>query len=199
MISPAHGYPATRSEPARVRWTHIACPCLGQDDHTDISGHIRVRKAEMFNSILVALEGGDASQQALGKAVDMARAAHARVTALFVVEHHLVIGDVILGCTEEQIFREFMHEEAERELRRAGELFTASGLEGETLMIDAAGEPVADVICRTIVSAKADLVVLGRHDPTVLEKIFGSLADKVLNKTAVSVLVVGSGGGLSDT
>ncbi|BCZ85115.1 universal stress protein [Paraburkholderia terrae] len=153
----------------------------------------------MFNSILVALEGGDASRQALCMAVDMARAAHAKITALFVIEHHLAIGDVILGCSEEQIFREFMHEEAEHELRRAEELFTARGLEGETLMIDAAGEPVADVICRAVVSAKADLVVLGRHDPTVLEKIFGSLADKVLNKTAVSVLVVGSGAELSDT
>ena len=51
----------------------------------------------MFNSILVALEGGDASRQALCMAVDMARAAHAKITALFVVEHHLAIGDVILG------------------------------------------------------------------------------------------------------
>lgn len=142
----------------------------------------------MFHSILIVLGGGNTSRRALCEAVDIARAAHAKVVALFVVEHHLLISDVVRGFGEEKIFSSFVHEQAEQELRRADELFADFGLEGYTVMIDASGEPVSDVICRAISSAKIDLVAMGRHDQTVLEKIFGSVADELLSRTDVPVV-----------
>ncbi|WP_434667058.1 universal stress protein [Paraburkholderia sp. A3BS-1L] len=144
----------------------------------------------LFKSILVALGEGGASRVALREAVDMARAAHAKITAIFVVDHHLAVGDVILEISEERIFRSFLHEEAERELRHAKDLFSNYGVDGDTLMIDASGEPVSDVICRIVSSTKADVVVVERHDPTALERIFGGVADKVLYKANVPVLLV---------
>ncbi|WP_234745265.1 universal stress protein [Burkholderia sp. WTPI3] len=147
----------------------------------------------MFERILVALDGGRASRCALHKAIDIARSANAKVTAVFVLDHHLTAVDVLRDISEERIFRLFMHEEAENELRYARKMFSSNGVKGRTSMIDTSGESVADAICRAAITEEADLVVIGHREPTAFQKIFGSVTSKVMKKSDALVLLVSEG------
>lgn len=146
----------------------------------------------MFHSILVALDGRSASRHAIHEVVDVARMEHAKVTALFVIEHHLAVGDAVLALSEDRMFRSFVHEQGENELKHAQKLFDQYGIDGQTVLMDASGESVPDVICRMISSMSVDLVAMGRHNTGALERLFSrSTADKVLDNTRIPVILFG--------
>lgn len=147
----------------------------------------------MYSRILVALDGQSFSSRALHDAVEVALLADAAITAVSVVEHYVSMSDVVAGIQEEKTFRSLARENASLVLSDAQEYFTRFGARGSTVLEDAFGEPVADVIVRLAVRLDAELIAIGTHGRAGIGRLLlGSVAESVLRQTKVPLLLVKS-------
>lgn len=149
----------------------------------------------MFTRILVAVDGSDASQQGLSKAIDIA-AAHG--AALHVL--HVVDGLPVSWCR--YVDREFRPSRVElllQGLRAAGrkllddarELAHRHGQAAELLLVDSRGRSFADTTLSEAERIGADLLVLGTHGRDGIERLVrGSDAESLLRRASVPVLLV---------
>ncbi|WP_168789032.1 universal stress protein [Paraburkholderia aromaticivorans] len=144
----------------------------------------------MYKRILVAIDGSQAAQLALGEALKIAQAAQATVTAVFVDEHVAQMVDVGTGLVEEQATSTAVAA-AMATLEDARALFEQCNVRGLTRTIDAYGEDIVTVLCRLAEECEADLVVMGTHGRQGIGRmLLGSVAEAFLRRAGMPVLVV---------
>ena len=144
----------------------------------------------MYQRILVALDGGAASETALDHAIQLARATGAEVEGVFVVDDSSPFLDVT-GLDPVRLVED---------LTTAGE----SVLSAAATRLDRAGVPhatcllgkheIQDDIATTIVAEangwQADLIVMGSHGRSGARRmIMGSVASGVMAQTSLPVLL----------
>ena len=143
----------------------------------------------MFKHILVPVDGSPTAQLAIDKAIGMARAFGARVTAIFVIDPYPFTGigaDFAYGQAD---YLSAATAQANAAIRAAKTAFEAAGVAVETSVVEAhaAWRGVVD----TAESGGADLIVMGSHGRSGLEKlVLGSVTQAVLSHTHLPVLVV---------
>lgn len=143
----------------------------------------------MFKHILVPVDGSPTAQLAVDKAIGMAKAFGGRVTAIFVVDPYPFTGvgtDFAYGQAE---YLSAATAQANAAVKAAKEAFVAAGVQVDTSVIE------SNTAWRGVVDAaeslKADLIVMGSHGRSGLEKlVLGSVAQAVLSHTHLPVLVV---------
>lgn len=143
----------------------------------------------MFNHILVPVDGSDTAQMAVGKAITLAQAFGSRVTVIYVIDPYPFTGvgtDFAYGQAE---YLSAATAEANAALKAAKEAFANATVTVDTSVIE------AHTAWRGIVEAgdslQADLIVMGSHGRSGLEKlVLGSVAQAVLSHTKLPVLVV---------
>jgi len=142
-----------------------------------------VRKA-LIKRILVAMDGSENSKRALDVALHLAKMAKGEVTALSIVDNSS------LATLSEDVATYPLYETLQNSLKRvledAQKTGRERGIEVKTLM--AAGSPAHEILK---LSDEYDLVVLGTMGETGLSYfLLGSVADKVVRRSKVPVLVV---------
>ena len=143
----------------------------------------------MFKHILVPVDGSPTSQLAIDKAIGMARAFGARVTAIFVIDPYPFTGigaDFAYGQAD---YLSAATAQANAAIRTAKVAFEAAGVAVETSVVEAhaAWRGVVDAAA----AAQVDLIVMGSHGRSGLEKlVLGSVTQAVLSHTHLPVLVV---------
>lgn len=145
----------------------------------------------MFKHILVPVDGSDTSEVAVGKATELARAFDSTVTVIYVIDPYPFAGvgtDFAYGQAE---YLSAATAEANAAVHAAKEAFANAGVTVDTSVIE------AHTAWRGIVEAgsslEADLIVMGSHGRSGLEKlVLGSVAQAVLSHTKLPVLVVRS-------
>jgi nucleotide-binding universal stress UspA family protein len=141
----------------------------------------------MFNRILLAYDGSDASKIALTKAADLAKASSAVLHILAVgriPEYAQTVSEVEEAKEQANAFYSNVTDEAIRNLSQRG-ITATPHMEF--------GKP-GDVILRVAEDLKADLVVLGTNPHSALRRRFlGATVDKVVDHAHCSVLVIKSG------
>ncbi len=145
----------------------------------------------MFKHILVPVDGSDTSEVAVGKATELARAFGSTVTVIYVIDPYPFAGvgtDFAYGQAE---YLSAATAEANAAVHAAKEAFANAGVHVDTSVIE------AHTAWRGIVEAgsslEADLIVMGSHGRSGLEKlVLGSVAQAVLSHTKLPVLVVRS-------
>ncbi len=143
----------------------------------------------MFKHILVPVDGSDTSQMAVGKATALAKAFASQVTVIYVIDPYPFTGvgtDFAYGQAE---YLSAATAEANESVKRAKQSFANSGVNVDTSVVE------AHTAWRGIVEAgeslQADLIVMGSHGRSALEKlVLGSVAQAVLSHTKLPVLVV---------
>lgn len=144
----------------------------------------------MFNHILLATDGSDASQHAAELALSLARMHGAKLTALCVVDPYPYLG---IGEANPLGFQAYMSAAYEHAGQAHAKVETLRG----------AMAPKVDLQLRLIENATAaqgivqltkdegvDLVVIGSHGRTGLARLMlGSVAAKVVAESPVPVLV----------
>lgn len=143
----------------------------------------------MFKHILVPVDGSSTSQMAVGKAIELAKAFGSTVTVIYVIDPYPFTGvgtDFAYGQAE---YLNAANAEANAAVHAAKENFAAVGVGVDTSVVE------AHTAWRGIVesgdSLKADLIVMGSHGRSGLEKlVLGSVAQAVLSHTKLPVLVV---------
>jgi nucleotide-binding universal stress UspA family protein len=149
-----------------------------------------------MKTIVVGYDGSDASDLALERVAELAPLLQAKVVVTS-VETPVVtagladaylppapVGDVELDVEREQLERE----ERERRLAHARSFFAERGIPAE--VAPAVGPPVDEII-EVAEKHQADLIVVGTHEPGLLERLFrGSVSQGVARRAHCDVLVV---------
>jgi nucleotide-binding universal stress UspA family protein len=149
----------------------------------------------MYENILVPTDGSDTARAAVDNAVDIAEQYDATVHALYVVD----VDATSYGLGTEQVDRirqghldemPEIKEDAEEATNYVAEAAEKAGVAFEEHL--RVGEP-ARAIRKFVEDNDIDLVVMGSHGRSGLSRvILGSVAEKVLRRTRLPVLVVDS-------
>lgn len=143
----------------------------------------------MFKHILVPIDGSATAHLAVEKAAGLAKAFGSRVTAIFVIDPYPFTGigtDFAYGQAE---YLNAATAEANAAIKDAKAAFEAAGLSAETSVVEA--RAAWRGVVETADSSGADLIVMGSHGRSGLEKlVLGSVTQAVLSHTHLPVLVV---------
>jgi nucleotide-binding universal stress UspA family protein len=136
---------------------------------------------------LVPVDFSAYANQAVEYAIGLASKLGARVTLLHVIQP-LPLGGVDMGVTLPYAYIQEMEAEIARSMQAYLEQVTASGLEGEIVVVH--GVPFQEII-ETAKMQQVDLIVMGTHGRTGLQHVLlGSVAEKVVRLAPCPVLVV---------
>ncbi len=144
----------------------------------------------MFEHILLATDGSDASAHAAQLAVDLARIHGARLTALYVVDPYPYLG---IGETNPMGFQAYMSaalDHAAQAHAKVAALCDKGGKPVQLALRMAQDVPAAEGIVAAAQETQADLIVVGSHGRSGLGRmLLGSVAGKVVAQSPLPVLV----------
>ncbi len=130
----------------------------------------------MFKTIMVPTDGSDFAAKAEDIAISMAKSFNAKVVAVHVIDQKLIYPFEVL------------EDEGNSILNKVAEKGKKEGVNVEEILI--VGSPSHDM-AKIVEKSGADMVVIGSHGRTGLEKLLmGSVAESVFKSVKVPVLLV---------
>jgi nucleotide-binding universal stress UspA family protein len=143
----------------------------------------------MFKHILVPVDGSSTAQLAVDKAIGLAKAFGSRVSAVFIIDPYPFTGvgtDFAYGQAQ---YLSAATAEANAAIKAARAAFDAADVKVDTSVIEA--HAAWRGVVQAAVSVQADLIVIGSHGRSGLEKlVLGSVTQAGLSHTRLPVLVV---------
>ncbi len=142
-----------------------------------------------FRSILVATDGSRYSAAAASEAIGIAKRNKCDLTVIAVVPAELVAPvDIDFATVSREKLADAEMQVAEKNAKAVKEAAVKEGVSVKAFVMT--GKP-ADAIIETAKEQKSDLIVLGSHGRTGLEKLLmGSVAERVIVLSPDAVLVV---------
>lgn len=143
----------------------------------------------MFHRILVAIDGSEHAQRALGEAIDLAKLSNARLTVMTVQPKPstLLIGGPMVPPVDLQGLEEALREEHDRLLQDA---ITQVPEDVSVVKVHAQGQPASEIVEQAR-KDEDDLIVMGsRGRGEVASMLLGSVSHQVLQRSTAPVLVV---------
>jgi universal stress protein F len=138
-----------------------------------------------MNKILVALDGSPRAQSVLAGAVGVARSRQAQLVLMRSIGVPADIPQDLWRSTDESLL-DLLEQRARAFLAQCEEKVPAEMRGGSVVVI---GSPWQS-ICDTAHTARVDLVVIGSHGYSGIDRLLGTTAAKVVNHAPCSVLVV---------
>ncbi|MGB7911609.1 MAG: universal stress protein [Desulfobaccales bacterium] len=132
----------------------------------------------MFKKLLVPLDGSDIAAKILPKVVELARCSQAKVT-LFHVCQRGILPSKAAEAREEKFCSTFLAE--------AGKGLQEQGLDADWTCVD--GAPAREIMAFAQ-DKGCDLIVLGTHGAGAVAWYLGGVAEKVVSRSGVPVLLV---------
>jgi nucleotide-binding universal stress UspA family protein len=144
----------------------------------------------MFQRILLATDGSDASDHAARLAVDLARAHAAKLTALFVVDPYPFLGVGEINPLGFDAYMNAARGQAAQAHDRVLEICKTGGAAVPVVMQMVEDATVLEGVLRTAREQQSDLIVIGSHGRSgIARMMLGSIAAKVVAQSPVPVLV----------
>jgi nucleotide-binding universal stress UspA family protein len=142
-----------------------------------------------FRNILVATDGSPYSTAAVSEAIGIAKKNKCKLTIIAVVPAELATPtDIEFVATQRELIAEKEMHSAEKNAKEVKEAAIKAGVEVQAFVMT--GKP-ADAIIDIAKEKNADLIVVGSHGRTGLEKLLmGSVAERVIVLASCAVLVV---------
>ncbi|MFM0593665.1 MULTISPECIES: universal stress protein [Paraburkholderia] len=147
----------------------------------------------MYHKILLAVDGSDASIQALHQALDVATLAQASLHAVYVVQPWQL--SPYAGYYDPEALRKVLREDARTALDIARAAMSARGVKGTTEIVEAetAADDIASCLQRCAQRHGAELVAMGTHGRHGVKRaMLGSVAEQFLRISTCPVLLVRS-------
>jgi len=147
----------------------------------------------VFHKLLVAVDGSEPSEAAVKLALRLAAQERARVLFVNVVEVEKVVASVVpgQGFADPTMAIDQLRANGGELLRAALAKAQAAGVQAESEIVDG---DAADTIVELAKDKKADAIVLGSHGRAGFQRLLlGSVAEGVLRKSSVPVLIAKSG------
>jgi len=139
----------------------------------------------VFRHILVGVDGSEAAQRALERALDLAALSGAKVLVVSVEEKLPAFAATVGEVQEEERYEHRYFRQIQHEVRRQAD---ARGVPVHLEVVP--GHP-AQVLTRLAAERGCDLVVVGHTGHSRLHHLFlGSTADRVVERAHCAVLVI---------
>jgi len=151
----------------------------------------RAAKIE-FKNILVATDGSKHSAAAASEAIGLAKRNGSKLTVISVVPSELMTPtDIEFSMPQRELIAEKEMHEAEKNAKTVKDAAQKEGVAVQAFVMS--GKP-SDAIIETAREKGADLIILGSHGKTGIERLLmGSVAERVIVLAACAVLVVKAG------
>ncbi len=142
-----------------------------------------------FKSILVATDGSPSSSAAASEAVGLAKRNNSMLTVVSVVPSELLPPlDLDVTVNQRELIEKKVMHEAEKNAATVKEAAQKEGVAVRAFVLN--GKP-AEAIIETAKERRADLIVVGSHGRTGVERLLmGSVAERVIVLASSPVLVV---------
>lgn len=151
----------------------------------------------MFKHLLVPLDGSGLAEVALPAAVSLAQQFGSKLTLLRVVRPPEVTGQTSGGVSYGEFVTDLRQRtvtEAKHYLHSQQGVLRQQGLHVDIFVTE--GQNVAELILDNMVDLEVDTVIMSTHGRGGLSRwVFGSVADKVLRRATVPVLLIRAPGG----
>ena len=143
----------------------------------------------MFKHIVFATDGSPSAAKASQTAIELARTNGAKLTVVFVIDPY---PSMSLGEGTGDAFQAYMNAAYAASAKVTEDLVEQAKKAGVTMEKSVVeGDDVASAIVMVAEQQGGDLVVVGSHGRTGIQKfILGSVASKVLTMSKVPVLIV---------
>jgi nucleotide-binding universal stress UspA family protein len=145
----------------------------------------------MYSRILVPIDGSEPAKRALQEAIAIATATKAGLVVLNAVhEPPLVVMDSVSIVYYNDLLPT-LRRAGEELVAAAAKAATEAGLDCESVIVDAATQPVWEAILEQVAACHCDLIVMGTHGRRGLKRLtLGSDAELVVRHASVPVLLV---------
>ncbi|MDT8357199.1 MAG: universal stress protein [Methanomicrobiaceae archaeon] len=142
----------------------------------------------MFTRIVAAIDGSPVSKKALEYAIDEAKAWNSDLHAVYVIETGM-LSSIPMDNTLEVIYA-LLENEGKETLEYARNLAATAGI---TIMTHIKQGHAGNEILSLAESEKADLIVLGSHGKTEIDRfLLGSVTTYVVRHSNITTMVVRS-------
>jgi nucleotide-binding universal stress UspA family protein len=144
----------------------------------------------MYERILVAVDGSPTSLRGLDEALKVAKAMHARLKIVHVVNELIIAAEYVPSVYYEPVMIS-LRDCGAKVLEQAAAIARRAGVPCEPSLVETLGGRAADEIVKQAKTWPADLIVLGTHGRRGLKRlVLGSDAELVLRQSPVPVLMV---------
>lgn len=147
----------------------------------------------MYKHILVAIDDSRTSRKALDEAIALAKLHGARLEIAHAVDESLVQAFTTHGAAlaDPKQFESALVSGGNSLLDEALETARAAGLEPGRHLLVSADQHADDQIAKAVEATGADLLIVGSHGRRGVRRLLlGSVAENLLRKVSVSVLIV---------
>lgn len=145
----------------------------------------------MYQHIIAAIDDSDTSTRAIREAVALANASGAELTLVHAVDEALFAHFTHTTLANRDAVESALISEGQSVLEKGAEIALEAGMEAKTKLLTSRHESTSDQINRAVIDSKADLLVVGSHGRRGVQRlILGSVAERLLKKVGISVLIV---------
>ena len=145
----------------------------------------------MYQHILTAVDGSETSRRTVIEAVALAKASGAALTLVHAVDEALFAHFTHTTLANREAVEKALISEGQNVLDGAADVATEAGMTPTTRLLTSKHQSTSDQVAQAIVDLKADLLVVGSHGRRGVQRlILGSVAERLLRKVGVSVLIV---------
>lgn len=146
-----------------------------------------------YRRILVAVDGSPASSKGLREAIRLAKAEHARLFIVHVVDEYpafAALDGMMAGAPGADLVP-WLREGGKRTLAKAVGFALKQKIKPKGILREMIGGPTAGPVVREARKLRADLIVLGTHGRRGVRRlVLGSDAEQVVRNASVPVLLV---------
>lgn len=144
----------------------------------------------MYKRILIPTDGSETATLGLREGLRLATASGAQVRIVHVIDEIAAVSPSVYGAMYAEVTDHYRTAGVNL-LTHAQDLAREAGIQAETQLIEAMGEPAGDRIVQAAKEWRADLIVCGTHGRRGLRRIvMGSDAEFLVRHTPVPLLIV---------
>lgn len=145
----------------------------------------------MYNHIIVAVDDSSTSALGLEKAIELARLNGAKLEIVHAVDESIFSHITGTTLVSKSSALDALLAEGQETLDRAIATATSQGITPTSHLLSSDTQHAADQIAHHVAHSGADMLVVGSHGRRGFQHLLlGSVAEKLLRKVAVSVLIV---------
>jgi nucleotide-binding universal stress UspA family protein len=145
----------------------------------------------MYRHIIAAIDDSDTSRRAIREAVALARSTNAELTLVHAVDEALFSHFNHTTLANRDAVQSALINEGQSVLDEAARLATEAGLTPATRLLTSEHQSTSDQVAQAVRTLNADLLIVGSHGRRGVQRLFlGSVAERLLHKVTISVLIV---------